>query len=73
MFLNDFLNLVLVCKDIKSITKELRQEVSCQLNCYANLFKYITQILFEKFIDEIYYSNHLFKKKCLTRVIQCQI
>ena len=61
MFLNDFLSLVLVCKDIKSITKELRQEVS-SVNCYANLFKYFTQILFEKFIDEIYYSNHLFKK-----------
>lgn len=72
MFLNDFLSLVLVCKDIKSITKELRQEVS-SVNCYANLFKYITQILLEKFIDEIYYSNHLFKKKCLTRVIRCQI
>ena len=72
MFLNDFLSLVLVCKDIKSITKELRQEVS-SVNCYANLFKHITQILFEKFIDEIYYSNHLFKKKCLTRVIRCQI
>ena len=61
MFLNDFLNLVLVCKDIKSITKELRQEVS-SVNCYANLFVYFTQILSGKFIDEIHYSNHLFKK-----------